>query len=216
MSQKVLIVIGAGPGISLATAKKFGENGATVAFIARRPSSLEAFGAELDHHGIENQGFIGDAASADSLREALHKIIEHYGSVDSILYNVSAATPGKPLELNPEDIARDFQANVLGALVAVQEVVPHMTNGSLLFTGGGLALNPYPDYTSLAIGKAGLRNLVHSLYQQLQDQGHYVGMVTVKGFVKPGTFYDPKDIAEAFYTLYTNREQVEFMFEESK
>jgi len=47
------------------------------------------------------------------------------------------------------------------------------------------------------------------LHDTLKEDGVYVGTVTIAGEVKRGTALDPKNVAEAFYTLYTNRNEVE-------
>jgi hypothetical protein len=39
--------------------------------------------------------------------------------------------------------------------------------GVIIFTGGGLALEPFPEWTSLALGKAALRNMAISLFKLL-------------------------------------------------
>ncbi|TVY11329.1 hypothetical protein [Paenibacillus cremeus] len=89
-----------------------------------------------------------------------------------------------------------------------------MQNGTVLFTGGGLALYPYADYSSLAIGKSGIRNLAYSLHQELSPKGIYVGTLTINGFVKEGTYFSPENIANTFYSMYENRTETEIMFEE--
>jgi NAD(P)-dependent dehydrogenase (short-subunit alcohol dehydrogenase family) len=78
-------------------------------------------------------------------------------------------------------------------------------SGSLLFTGGGLALAPQfgAGVTSLVAGKAGLRGFVHALHAELAGQGIRVGTVTVAGTVSPGTPFDPDRIAERFWALHT-------------
>ena len=62
-----------------------------------------------------------------------------------------------------------------------------------------------PAYTTLGIGKAGLRNLCFSLYQELKSKGIHAATVTIKGFVKPGTKWDPDAIAEEFWKLYLQK-----------
>ena len=42
--------------------------------------------------------------------------------------------------------------------------------GSLLFTGGGLALAPSPEYTALSVGKAGLRAFAQALHTTSKAQ----------------------------------------------
>jgi len=74
--------------------------------------------------------------------------------------------------------------------------------GTLLFTGGGLALHPSPQAPSLSIGKAGLRALALMLAQELAPAGIRVGTVTIAGMVAPGTAFAPQRVAEAFMALH--------------
>lgn len=55
---------------------------------------------------------------------------------------------------------------------------------------------------SLGVGKAGIRNLAFSLFAELKDAGIHAATVTIGGLVKPGTAFDPDQIAEAYWTLH--------------
>ena len=137
-----------------------------------------------------------------------------YGKIDVLLYNATAGKPGKPTDLNADDLIRDFNISVTGALTSVKEVLPYMQNGTILLTGGGLALTPYHDLASLSIGKAGLRSLANCLHQELRPKGIYVGLLTIKGFVQKGTYFSAENIADTFYRMYENQQDTEIMFEE--
>ncbi|WP_433750394.1 SDR family NAD(P)-dependent oxidoreductase [Falsibacillus pallidus] len=215
MTNKVMLIIGAGPGVSLNAAKKFGKEGFQIALIARRKDALEQYTKDLSDSGIEAKGFTGDIASGDSLKNAIQEVINTYGSIDTLLYNAAAGKPGKPTELSAEDLLADFNISVAGALTAVKEVVPHMENGTILLTGGGLAIQPYADYASLAVGKAGIRNLAYSLNQELSAKDIYVGTLTIAGFVQEGTYFSAENIADAFYEMYVNRTDVEVVYQEN-
>lgn len=107
---------------------------------------------------------------------------------------------------------------MVGALTSVKQVVPSFVErkeGTILVTGGGLALSPNPAYASLSIGKAGVRSLVYSLAQELAPHNVYVGTVTIGGYVSKGTFYDPDRIAEEYWNLHRQRNQVEYVFANS-
>ncbi|NHC40602.1 SDR family NAD(P)-dependent oxidoreductase [Bacillus sp. MM2020_1] len=214
MSGKILLIVGAGPGISLNTARKFGKEGFNVALISRSRESLQKYENELKDDGIAAKGFPGDASSVESLKTAIDAVITTYGKIDVLLYNAAAGKPGKPTILSVDQLVEDFKISVAGALTSVKEVIPHMENGTILLTGGGLALHPYADYASLAIGKAGIRNLAYSLHQELSPKGIYVGTLTIKGFVQEGTYFSPENIANTFYSMYENQTETEIMFEE--
>jgi short-subunit dehydrogenase len=214
MSEKVLLIVGGGPGISLSTARKFGNSGFKVALIARRLQALQQYEAELSREGIEAKGFPGDASSDESLKAAIDSVIKMYGKIDVLLYNTARLKPGKPTELSTDQLLYDFKVNVAGALTSVKEVVPNMEKGTILLTGGGLALYPNADLASLSIGKAGLRSLAYSLHQDLRPKGIYVGTLTIKGFIQKGTYFSAENIADTFFSMYENQTEAEVIYEE--
>ncbi|MED1203032.1 SDR family oxidoreductase [Heyndrickxia acidicola] len=213
MSEKILLIVGAGPGISLSTAQKFGREGFKVALIARSLKALQQYEKDLHREGIEAKGFPGDASSDVSLKSAIKSVIQTFGQVDVLVYNAASAKSGKPTELTAQDLVQDFSVSVAGALTSVKEVLPHMNKGSILLTGGGMALYPYGDLVSLSIGKAGLRSLAYCLHQELSEKGIYVGTLTIKGFVQEDTYFSSHYVAEAFYHMYEKQEEIEFIFE---
>jgi short-subunit dehydrogenase len=212
--KKIILIIGAGPGISLSAAKKFGGENFKVALIARRAEELQKYEEELKSEGIEAKGFPADVASEVALKAAIESVIKVYKKVDVLLYNAASGRPGKPTELSIGDLVNDFKVSVGGALTSVKEIVPYMENGTILLTGGGLGLQPYAEVASLSIGKAGIRNLAYSLHQELGPKGIYVGTLTIKGYVQNGTYYSAENIANAFYSMYENQYGTEIVFEE--
>jgi len=203
----VCVVVGLGPGIGQAVAKRFGKEGFSLGLIARKASSLDGFVEGLSVTGIKAKGFPADAEHAPTLKDALTAIEHDLGPIDVLIYNAAVIKPGGPLEVGIEQLVREFRVNVGGALVCAQHVSVGMRarkKGTLLFTGGGLALEPWAQMSSLAIGKSGIRSLAKSLNQDLSKDGVRVGTVTVNGLVKPGAGpLDPAAIAEVFWSMHT-------------
>lgn len=216
MSMKTAIIIGAGPGIGLHTAEQFAKNGYQVALLARNADRLADYESQLVQKGYTAKGFEADTRSEADLQMVMGQIHEMFGSIDTVVYNAMAATPGRPTTLTSADVIRDFEVNVLGALMSARFAAPYMDGGSILLTGGGLALYPSADYASLAIGKAALRNLAYSLHEELADSSIYVGTLTIKGFVQEGTYFAPERIAEALYDMHVQQTEVERMYEEDQ
>jgi short-subunit dehydrogenase len=215
-----IAIVGVGPGIGEAVARVFARNGFSLALIARNAQKLEALQSELRREGFGAQIFASDASDTNSLKAALEQVQASLGVPDVLVYNVMSNTAGKaPTSLEPEAVVDDFRANVLGALTAAQVVAPGMKargSGTILFTGGGLALKPFKDYASLAIGKAGIRNLTFSLAQELQPAGIHVATVTVAGVVRPNSSFAPDTIAAHFWRLYSQPKgawELEHLFE---
>ncbi|MET4001842.1 NAD(P)-dependent dehydrogenase (short-subunit alcohol dehydrogenase family) [Arthrobacter sp. UYCu511] len=215
MNKKFVAIMGSGPGVSAGVARKFGANGFTVILLARNLQSLQLRVSELKNAGIEAHGIVADASDAQSLKTAFARIHAEHGILDALVYNAGANTIANPTVLDPSDLARDFSINVVGALSCAQLVAPSMIErgtGSILFTGGLLALNPVASRASASISKAGLRNLTFTLGDELATQGIRVGTVTIGGAVQPGTFFDPDLIAEAYWDLHTGKSTGEILY----
>ena len=216
--NKTIVIIGAGKGISYEAAKNFGLKGYNVALISRTLSSLQGLERELESYGITAKGFQGDVSSVSSINVALSAVRAAFGDeIEVLLYNAASIRPGQPTEISVEDFIYDFTVNAAGALIAVQEILPFMKKdaGSILLTGGGLALYPSADVASLSVGKAALRNLAYSLNQELTLKGIYVGTLTINGFVQEDTYFSGDKIADALFEMHDNKGNIEVVYEEA-
>jgi short-subunit dehydrogenase len=205
MNQKICAIVGFGTGVSMGVAKAFGKEGYALALIARNPSKLADNTQSLKALGYSVYSFAADAGDETSLTQAFPKIRAELGDPEVLIYNAATFTFGKLSALTSAALVSDFRVNVAGALVAVQQVLPAIQanqKGTILLTGGGLALNPFADVSSLGIGKAGIRSLAFSLAQELTSSGIHVGTVTICGTVEPGTHFDPDTIAQSYLTLH--------------
>ena len=215
MDKKTIVVVGAGKGMGNHIAEEFGRNGFRVILMARRQDALDAYVKEFEEKGIDAHAITADAADTDSLTKAFDEVKEKFGAVDVLAYNTCILEGGKPSELSAAELMRHYQVDVASALHSVLQVLPGMKKkkeGTILFTGGGLALYPMPEYTCVSIDKAALRALAIALNTELKDEGIFTGVVTIMGNIAPGTHYDPADIAKDFWKLYTERKDVEIVF----
>lgn len=104
--------------------------------------------------------------------------------------------------------------DVAGAYHAIVQVLGEefsQKNGTVLVTGGGLALNPMYEYLPLSMDKAALRAICIALHEELKKQNVFVGTVTVTGVIAPGEACDPALLAEDFWKLYTERKECEIV-----
>ncbi len=216
--QKLIAIVGAGPGISQAVAHRFGQEGYAIALIARNTDKLKSLQNELFEAGYKSHIFEADAADQVALKAAFGRIEDQVGEVSVLMYNAARLKKLNILEESPDNIAEDLKVNFGGALTSVKSVLTPMKvkdHGTLLFTGGGLALQPYPEYGSLAIGKAAIRSFVLQLSHELRFTDIKVGTVTIRGFVSPeDEKFNPAAIAEEFWKLHCQKgkENVEVVY----
>lgn len=214
--SKVIVIIGSGPGIGQAVAEKFGTKGFSVALISRRKEKLEKLKNELIEKGIDAHAFVGDAGDTESMKDAFNQIWEIWEHIDVLHYNVAKMKMVNMANETADGLTRDFKVNVASVMTAVGLVLPDMEkkgNGTILLTGGGLGLQPNPEFGSLSIGKAGIRNMAASLHTALKPKDIFVGTVTVCGYVKADAEkHNPKNIAEQFWKLYNEKNEFEIQF----
>ena len=214
MDKKTMVVVGAGKGMGNHIAEVFGQNGFRLILMARQQASLDTYVSQFAEKGMEAYGIAADAADPASLTDAFRQVSDRFGAVGVLVYNACILEAGGPKELSSEELMRHYQVDVASALHSVLQVLPGMQQrgeGTILLTGGGLALHPVPAYTCVSVDKAALRALGLALHDDLKADGIFTGIVTITGNVEPGTQYDPALIAKSYWQLYTQREEAEIV-----
>ena len=208
--KKLITIIGAGPGISHGVAEKFGSEGFKVALVARNEKKLQEQVAELSKVGIEATYAVGDVADEQSLKNALLSIKEKEGHAEVILYNAAALSVVDILDQSWETIQSQMKVNAGGYFNLMKMVLPYCiqeNKGKLFVTGGGFALQGDPQYTSLTVGKAALRNLVQAFQKRVEGTAIHIAQLTVCDFVNEADEkYNPHAIAEQYWKLYNQKE----------
>ncbi len=199
-----LLVVGAGPGISGATARRLGAEGYAVGLIARREEALAQHGEELRAEGIRTEWATGQSGDPASLTAAIGRLVDVLGPIDVLLYNVSVGRQATVPDLSPEDLLADVAAGAIGLQTAVRAVLPGMRErggGTVLATGGGTADKPMASLASLGVQKAALRALVQVQAAGLADEGVHVATVTIRGLVGEDKSIHPDTVAALYAEL---------------
>ncbi|NRQ33778.1 SDR family NAD(P)-dependent oxidoreductase [Nonomuraea sp. NN258] len=198
-----VVIIGAGPGIGQAVARRFAKEGMPIALIARSEHTLRAAAESVGAGGVPVVTLAADSTDQDGLNRALDAATAAHGVPDVVVYNAAIIQADAPGELTVRAHQEAWAVNVVGALNAAAHVAPAMAargGGTFLITGG--MPEPKAGYVSLSLGKAGVRTLVTLLDQEYGPSGVHVASVTVAGPVAPGTGFDPDDIAEHYWRLH--------------
>lgn len=206
MSKGTALIVGVGPGLGLALAEAFARDGHPVALFGRDAVRLENHAAELTSQGFTAGAYQADAGDSEALRAALGRAVDDRGAPEVLVYNAAVLQADTPTGLDADAWAQTLAVNVTGAVVAAQTVLPLLRDGrgSLLFTGGGLALRPSPEYTTLSVGKAALRAYVQALHDNHVGPDVHACTVTVAGAIGGE---DPRFAPEALAAAYLDLHQ---------
>jgi short-subunit dehydrogenase len=205
-----IVIIGAGPNLGAAVARRFGREGMAVGLIARNQGKLDALAGELRGEGITTEFATADIHDAAALSQAVTTLAERLGRVDVLEYSpLPASEFMKPiLETTVEDVRGPLEFSILGAVAAVTAVVGPMLDagrGTILFTTGGAAINPYPLRAGVGISFAGEVAYARMLHDELRDRGIHVAHTAIGGRIAPGADHEPADVAEVLWRHHTER-----------
>jgi NADP-dependent 3-hydroxy acid dehydrogenase YdfG len=205
-----IVIVGAGPNLGLAVARRFGRERLAVGLISRTESRLVELVAQLRLDGITAAGAAADIRDSDALALAIQGLGDQLGPVEVLEYSpLPAPEFMKPvLETTVDDVRGPLEFSVLGAVAATQAVIGPMREagrGTILFTTGGAAVNPYPARAGVGISFAGEVAYARMLHDALRDEGIHVAHIAVAGQIAPGADNEPDDIAEVLWTHHVDR-----------
>ena len=150
--MKNIVIIGAGKGIGLATARLLSQGNQVYAF-----SRSES--ADLDELNVKFSVFdatAGDFSPLEALPDEIHGLVYCPGSINL-----------KPFHrLSKEDFLNDFNQNVLGAVQVIQKILPNLkragSSSVVMFSTVASKLG-MPFHASVAASKSAVEGLTKSL-----------------------------------------------------
>lgn len=214
------IIIGSGPGLSRSIAKKFGTNGFHITLIARNEENLKKEVELLKANAVSADYKVADVGDKNILEKTLSDIIQEQGKIpELVVLNAYAMAMKGFADESWENLKKQFDVNVGAAFNLIQFLLPkykEQNKGKLIFTGGGMAMEPVEGVLGLSMAKAALRNMVQAAATLVKGTPIHLSTVTIKGFIgKEDPFYAPGLIAEQYWNLYNQTEaekQVEIIY----
>ena len=155
MSKPVCLVTGVGPegGTGAETARRFGEGGYRVAMLARNADNLDALAGKYE----DARAYPCDVADLDALVETVSRIRAEMGAPSVVVHNALRSARGGILELDPDDLEKNFRVNTTALLYLARETIPAMLEagkGAILMTGNTSATRGGKNYGFFASTKA--------------------------------------------------------------
>jgi len=199
-----LLLVGAGPGLGLAIARRFAVGGYRITLIARSTDGLGRLANDLADTNAKVDTIAADASDPNALGD---RIAELYGRADApgvIVYNAVIGAPDQLLSSSVAHLQAAYAVDVIGAIVVAQRAAPAMRaagSGTIIVTGGGFADHPISALATVSLGKAALRSAATMLGADLAADGIRVATLTIAGQIVAGTPFAPELIAESYWQV---------------
>lgn len=205
---KVFVEVGAGPGLGNAVARKFAAQGFKVVLLSRNENHLAAYQRAFRRDGYDADIRTIDMACPDAAQAILQKIKADYPRIDTIHYNVGITEPDAGKTLDAAAMANRYQVDVLSFYQVLQVFADDdfaAKGGTILVTGGGLALRPLREFLPLSMDKAALRALVLAVHDAWKNKGLYIASLQVTNAIGLSPGYEPDTLADMFWDMYLRR-----------
>lgn len=215
MENEVAVVVGAGPGLGWALAKRFSQAGMHVAVTARHPEKLKAL-PDWDQVG-HLRLYEADTAVETDVQRLFHAVDSELGSPSLVVFNAGAFEAGGILDIRPDDFERCWRVGCFGGFLVGQAAARCMVSkaaGTIIFTGASASLRGSAHFANLAVPKFGLRALAQSMARELGPIGIHVAHVVIDGQIDseryrqlaverdPDALLCPDSIADAYHQLH--------------
>ncbi|MBV9817765.1 MAG: SDR family NAD(P)-dependent oxidoreductase [Solirubrobacterales bacterium] len=211
-----IAIVGAGPGLGAAVARRFGAEGFAAGVISRNQERADGLAAQLVADGVQARGFAGDVRDPASIGRALESVTEKMGPIEVLQFS---PLPQKDfmrpvMETTPADLVGPVEFSIYGAVAAVHQVVPGMRflgadRGTILFVNGGTALQPRAHLTGTSVAFAGQRAYIELLHETLREDGIHVAQLVIGGAIVAGDKdKDPEVLAGVLWDLHDRRDRL--------
>jgi NAD(P)-dependent dehydrogenase (short-subunit alcohol dehydrogenase family) len=179
---QVVVVTGASAGVGRATARRFADEGASIALIARGRERLEAAAREVEAAGGRALVLPLDVAESEALEEAAGEAEEKLGPIDVWVNNAMATLYAPVAETAPEEFRRatevTYLGSVWGTMAALRRMRPR-NSGTIVQVGSALAYRGIPLQAAYCGGKHALQGFLDSVRTELLHEGSRVRVTAV-------------------------------------
>ena len=205
MTQKAVLIVGAGSGLSASLARAFNSKGMKIVLAARNIDKLDSLKKEIDA-----LVFKCDSTENKSVQNLFLQTDSIIGTPEIVIYNPSLRIVKPFIEYDPDEMLQSIKVNSYGAFLVAHESVKRMLKigkGNIFFTGSSASVKGFAKSASFAMGKFGLRGLAQSLARELHPQNIHIGHFVIDGGIgkKPVGNYQmihPDEIAKQYLNFY--------------
>lgn len=172
LTNRRVIITGAGRGIGRATAIAMGREGARLCLWGRTKSDLVKTQELVHSVGAEVKTVVADVSITSDVERAWQAVAYEWDGIDVLVNNAGIQGPmGSMHEINVEDWWRTIEINLRSTFLCSKIVLPKMieqNRGKIINFSGGGAVTPRPFFSAYSASKAAIVRLTETLAAELE------------------------------------------------
>ncbi|NNC12865.1 SDR family NAD(P)-dependent oxidoreductase [Planctomonas sp. JC2975] len=193
---KSIAILGTGPGLGQAVARRYAQEGYDLVLVARRARPLDEFAAQLSDFHVSVSTIAADLSQEGSSAQVIDEIRAAVGCPTVLYYASNPGTPNagfQPATTLRAGPVRAYMQHALYALIdLVQEFLPEMTErgeGQILVAQGTAALQGLPNMSGPGLALAAQRNYLQSLEAETDSRGIFIGRLYIGAAITGTPFH---------------------------
>ncbi|MGR4068209.1 YciK family oxidoreductase [Halomonas sp. LR3S48] len=178
LSDRIILVTGAGDGIGRAAALAFARHGATVILLGRTIAKLEKVYDEIEAAGGPQPAIFPlnfEGATRKDYHDMAETLDKEFGRLDGILHNAGLLGRITPFEqYNPELWEQVMQVNINGPIWMTQALLPLLQaspDASVVFTSSSVGRKGRAFWGAYAVSKFATEGFMEVLADEVEHLG---------------------------------------------
>lgn len=182
-SVPVVVITGASAGVGRAVVRRFAQDHAKIALIARGEDGLQAAAEEVRHAGGQATILRCDVSDHTAIDAAADEVEGTFGPIDIWINVAFAGILSTFVDTDPEDYKRVTEVTYLGQVngtrAALKRMLPR-NRGSIVLTGSALAYRGIPLQSAYCGAKHAIQGFQDSVRSELSHLGSRINIAMVQ------------------------------------
>ncbi len=200
LTDKVVLITGAGSGLGRESALLFAENGARVVVTDINGEAAAATAAEITARGGQALARAVNVVREEEVEAAVAATLAAFGKLDVLFSNAGIQVPGYPIKdfenVTAEQWQKTFDVNVTGLFFAWKHAIPALKangGGSIVVTSSATALASARHLAPYVASKGAVNALVRALAVDLGADNIRVNAICPMHGMSPTFFSSPTE-----------------------
>ncbi len=206
------VIVGAGPGLGHALAKKLAHEGFDLVLVTRDAEKNRELAIDLAVHGCTVSTMSADVTDEKSVLKLFADIESSQGIPSLVVYSLQEFGPGRTVDISSSAFESAWRHNCLGAFLVGRSSARLMTTvnrGTLVFVGSTSSVIGRAGHLNLAVGKFGQRAIAQVLAREMWPLGVHVAHLMIDADIQesedkrePHPQACPSEIAESVLSIH--------------